>query len=113
MRIPPVLFLAISILALPVSGQAQGVEPGAVVTPKADLTLRDAPPGGLIGLKGDAIGSVTPTMTFKVIDKRTISTILGGENWLKVQGVDDASKQGWVFGGTKSEPIANINVKAR
>lgn len=109
MRAP---FLALAVMAIVCSSvYAQDVSPGAVISPKGDLPLRDAPPGGLIGLKGDTIGKVTPQTTYKVIDKKSISTIFGGENWLKVQRVDDASAQGWVFTGTKGDPSANVTVK--
>jgi hypothetical protein len=112
MRAPSVLLVAISVIFLAAPAQAQDVGPGAIISPKADLPLRNAPPGGLIGLKGDTIGQASPANSFRVIDKKTISTVLGGENWLKLQRVDDASKQGWVFSGTKADPVANIHVKS-
>jgi hypothetical protein len=113
MRTLCILLLIAVTVFLTSFAQAQDVVPGAIITPKGDLPLRDAAPGGLIGLKGDAIGSVTPQVEYKVIDKKSISTIFGGENWLKVQKIDDASKQGWVFTGTKSNPTANISVKVQ
>jgi hypothetical protein len=82
-----------------------------LITSKANLPLRDAPPGGVIGLKGDTIGQATPATTYRVIDTKTISTVLGGENWLKVQRVDDPAKQGWLFSGTKADPVANVTVR--
>jgi hypothetical protein len=114
MRSPlTLLSTLIVLLVLLNQSRAQQVEPGAVVTPKSALTLRAAPPGGFIGLKGDTIGTVTPNETYKVLEKKSISTVLGGENWLKLQSVNDASKQGWVFTGTREAPTANVTINSR
>ena len=108
-----IILFAAAVFLIPADGRAQDVTPGTIVTPKGDLTLRDAPPGGLIGLKGDAIGNVTPSTNYKVIEQKSISTILGGENWIKLQPVGDPSKSGWVFSGTKSSPAANVQIKSQ
>ncbi|HLH94123.1 MAG TPA: hypothetical protein VKW08_03305 [Xanthobacteraceae bacterium] len=113
MRSTCMLSLVALTLAAAIPSRAQQADIGAVVTPKGTLPLRTAPPGGLIGLSGDAIGSVAPDQSYKVLDKKSISTILGGENWLKVQSVTDASKQGWVFTGTKDSPTANVTINAQ
>jgi hypothetical protein len=112
MRSPLALLLTLTVLlVVPSQSHAQQVNPGAVVTPKGTLALHAAPPGGVIGLKGDEIGKVQPNEAYRVLDKKSISTVLGGENWLKLQSVNDASKQGWVFTGTKDAPTANVTIK--
>ena len=111
MRFSANMLLLSAALVMPgTPAHSQNVELGAIVTPKAQLQLRDAPPSGFIGLKGDPIGTASPSTNYKVIDKHSISTIFGGENWLKVQSTDK-TQEGWVFSGTKNEPSANVKIK--
>jgi hypothetical protein len=102
------LLVVAATFAVATSSYAQQPELGAVVKPKGDLPLRDAPPSGFLGLKGDVIGTATPDKTYKVIDAKSISTFFGGENWIKLQNMADQTKVGWVYSGTKDVPDANI-----
>jgi hypothetical protein len=114
MRSPIALLLTLIVMVVLLNqSHAQQAHPGAMVTPKGTLSLRAAPPGGFIGLKGDAIGTVKPDETYRVLDKKSIPTIFGGQNWLKLQSVKDASKQGWVFTGTSDVPTANVTINAQ
>jgi hypothetical protein len=113
MRSACTLPLAVLIIVAATPSLAQQAQIGAVVTPKGALQLRAAPPGGLIGLTGQVVGTMEPSQSYKVLDKRSISTVLGGENWLRVQSVTDASKQGWVFTGNNNSPTANVTINSQ
>jgi hypothetical protein len=89
------------------TGASLAQSPGDIVSPKAPLPLRDAPPDSLIGLKGDTIGTVEPSSQYKVIDQRNFSTVFGGQKWLKVESVN-SDKTGWVYSGTPGGREQNL-----
>ena len=93
------------------SAAAQDLSGTWLIKPKGDLTLHRAPPGGITGLAGSDIGKITPDKSYKVLNEKSISTILGGEKWLEVQSIDDPSKRGWVYTGSKSDPNANVEIR--
>jgi hypothetical protein len=64
----------------------------------------------LFGSKGEQIGVVTPKNTYEIIDQRVVPTITGSENWSRVREIEnpskgkkmeDSSKDGWIFSGSK------------
>jgi hypothetical protein len=110
MRISLAIWTLMAVAASSISSPA--AEMGDLITPKGHLTLREAPPGGFLGLKGEAVGTITPDKSYKVLDKKSFSTIFGGEQWLKVQAVEDSAKQGWIYTGPKNDPNANVHVTA-
>ena len=79
-----------------------------VVTPKADLPLRDAPPG-VFQSKGDQIGTVRQDQELTIIEQRTVPTITGSENWIKVKPNEGIGKSGWIYSGSGKDPNANVS----
>lgn len=77
-----------------------------VVTPRADLPIRESPPGTFFEGKGAQIGTANPGDEYRVLEKRDVPTIVGVEKWLKVAPLDDPAKSGWAYGGTGSETKA-------
>ncbi len=106
-------FALIVLLAFPAICLAQEIKPGATITPKGNLPLRSAPPGGLIGLKGDEIGTATPSVQFKVLETKDISTVAGGQKWIKVQQMNNTANVGWIFTGPSEKPDSNITMLSR
>ena len=83
------------------------------VTPKADLPLRESPPG-LFQSKGALVGTAASTETYRVLDERRVPTIVGSERWLKVGPADSSEaglKEGWIYSGPSSDPTANVMMK--
>jgi hypothetical protein len=99
---------AVGLIALS-SVAAQDLQ-GSLIKPKGDLPLLQAPPGGFTGFAGGAVGKATPDKSYRVLNEKNISTVFGGEKWLEIQGIDDPSKRGWVYTGSKSDPNANVEV---
>jgi hypothetical protein len=70
-----------------------------VVMPNNELPLRAGPPGTFFKGKGDRIGTVSPKEHYRVLERKSIPTVVGTEQWLRVQSVDDPNKQGWIYAG--------------
>jgi hypothetical protein len=82
---------------------------GEVVAPKGDLTLRAEPPGTFFQAKGAAVGTVSPSESYRVLEERTVPTILGTEQWLKVQSTKEPSREGWIYNGDGTRAI-NVQI---
>jgi len=91
-------------------GLAEEVTPGSFIQPKGALPLRGTPPSGLTGDKGVSIGTATADAKYQVLERKTFSTVSGGETWLHVQDVNNPKNAGWIFSGTKDQPFANVTV---
>lgn len=102
-------------LMLAAAGTACGAEivPGSTIKPKAALPLREAPPSGLVGAKGETIGTVRPDTEYKVLEQKTFSTLLGSENWLRIQETTNPAHAGWIYSGTKEQPFGNVTAVVR
>lgn len=87
---------------------AHGQETGTTIRPKGDLPLRSAPPGAFFQDKGAQLGTAKPDEIYRVIDSKRVPTLFGSESWVKVQAIREPDKSGWIFGGSSSDPIANI-----
>jgi hypothetical protein len=72
---------------------------GDMVAPNNELPLRTNPPGTFFQGKGDRIGTVSPRERYWVLERKSVPTVGGTEEWLRVQGVDDPNKQGWIYAG--------------
>lgn len=70
-----------------------------LVRPNGPLPLREAPPGGFFQGRGQSVGNAMPNDKFLVLEKRTVPTIAGKENWWRVKSVEGPAKEGWVFSG--------------
>lgn len=81
-----------------------------IVAPRADLPLRDSPPG-LFQSKGDQIGTVSADQDLRVIEQRTVPTITGSENWIKVAPMEGDGARGWIYSGPSRSPDANVAPK--
>lgn len=99
-------------LALCVHGFAQDIAPGKIIQPKAALPLRTAPPSGLFGVTGNDIGVASPSTQYQVLEQKTFSTVTGGETWLRIKA-PDSRVTGWIYSGSKAEPLANVNQLSR
>ena len=86
--------LTIAILVLTTYAMAQDV-----VVPKGQLPLRQTPPGTFFQGKGDQVGTVLPRESYRVLERKAVPTIAGTEQWLKVQSVENPTKQGWIYAG--------------
>jgi hypothetical protein len=75
-----------------------------VVVPNAPLPLRATPPGTFFQGKGDQIGDASPSEQYRVLERTSVPTIFGDEQWLRVQSVVDPRKYGWIYGGTSAQP---------
>jgi hypothetical protein len=84
-------------------GFAAELKQGDLVKPVGALPLRAAPPDALIGLKGDEVGTADPTKEYRVLDKRTIKTLFGQQDWMLIQGTAE-DKKGWVYSGDATGP---------
>lgn len=82
---------------------------GEVVAPKADLTLRSQPPGIFFQSKGEQIGTAQAAETYRVLEQRAVPTLVGRQNWLKVQSTDKPDLEGWIYNGS-SGTTANVSV---
>lgn len=91
------------------SGSSTGPFAGAIVAPKATLSVRSDPPGTFFQGKGDVIGMAPQGSTLRVLEEKTIPTITGQENWLRVQSTEQPSREGWIYNGTGSTP-QNVGV---
>jgi hypothetical protein len=96
------------VVLVPAASLAQEIAPGAIIRPKGELPMRDTPPGGLLGLKGNEVGVARQGTEYKVLEQRSITTVLGGQKWLKVQEVNDQRKQGWIFSGPQDASVSNV-----
>jgi hypothetical protein len=83
-------------------------EVGDLVRPKGDLPLREAPPG-LFLEKGAQVGVAVPSEYYRIVERKSVPTLLGLESWKKVQAAGDPKKSGWIFTGPSSNPSANIS----
>jgi hypothetical protein len=86
-------------VAIVMSTAAQATA-GAVVAPKSDLPLRSSPPGTFFKGKGDKVGNTSPRERYRVLEKRSVPTVTGREEWLRVESIDDPGKGGWIYGGS-------------
>jgi len=101
-----VILLALSICCEPTASSfAQGL--GDVVSPRGQLPLREAPPDAFTGVKGDSIGTVEPNKGYRIIDQKNISTIFGGERWLRLEDITSAQK-GWIYSGPSNSKEQNV-----
>ncbi len=75
-----------------------------LVAPKAQLPLRAQPPGTFFQGKGAQIGEARPNERYRILDRKTVPTIVGAEQWLRVQSATDPNKSGWIYGGSATEP---------
>ena len=103
----PSIALTLMLCAITVQ-PARAEDVGALVRPKAELPLREAPPG-LFVEKGTQLGFAVPSESYRIMEKKSVPTLLGVENWTKVQAISDPSKFGWIFAGPSSNPSANIS----
>ena len=81
---------------------ADTVAVGQVMKATADLTLRSAPPSGILNTSGDAIGVVKQGSSVVVMDKKTVGNLFGSYKYYKVQVKDSSGKTtatGWTYGG--------------
>ena len=78
------------------------------VAPTAQMPLRAAPPGTFFTGKGKKIGEVLPTEQYRVLERRSVPTIMGVEQWIRVQKTTDPSKQGWVYSGKQDSPHSSF-----
>jgi hypothetical protein len=85
---------------------AQAADAQGVVTPSAELPIRESPPGTFFQGKGSQIGVATPGDEYRVLDERSVPTLTGVEKWLKVEPLGDPSKAGWAYDGTGSRERA-------
>jgi hypothetical protein len=87
-------------------------DPGAVVSPNGDLPLRANPPGFFSG-KGEVIGTIEPADNLIVLEQRTVPSIFGNQQWLKVQPVQPTpdSNAGWVYSGPANQ-MQNFTVQS-
>jgi hypothetical protein len=81
---------------------------GAIVTPVADLPLRNAPPGSFFQGKGVEIGTIRPGEQFRVLRQTAVSTLAGSQDWIEVQSVANPAIVGWVFVGASGAPAPNV-----
>lgn len=104
------LFLGAALIIWPQASLAQSsgaIAIGSVVQPIALLPLRDAPPEGLLGAKGETVGEASPDHSYRVLNEKTINTVLSRQTWLYVQ--DITSRQtGWVYSGSDDRPFQNV-----
>lgn len=115
----------ISLLALvsmiPFGARAQ-VKLGGEAAPvkmkaTADLTLRKAPPSGLLNASGDVLGTVNKGDTVTVTGQKTVQNLFGKYTWAEVQVLDPATHKtkasGWVYEGDSNNmyltKVNNIN----
>jgi hypothetical protein len=110
------LLILVSALAVALSVYAQdriSPNPGAVVAPNGDLPLRANPPGFFSG-KGEVIGTIQPSDNFIVLEQRTVPSIFGNQQWLKVQPVQPTpdSNAGWVYSGPVDQ-MQNFTVQSQ
>ncbi|HEV2896462.1 MAG TPA: hypothetical protein VGX71_01230 [Pseudaminobacter sp.] len=107
------ILVSVSAFASIVSAQDRvPPNPGAVVSPNGDLPLRANPPGFFSG-KGEVIGTIQPTDNFIVLEQRTVPSIFGNQQWLRVQPVQPApdSNAGWVYSGP-ADQMQNFTVQS-
>jgi hypothetical protein len=91
------ILLAVPFLILaPVQGALAGDLP-TEVTPNTTVTIRESPPGFFRGA-GGAVGTATPGETFQVLERKTIPTVIGIDEWLRVQNSARPSERGWING---------------
>ena len=99
--------IAVAVTALLlIGGSALGQKS---VRPRADLPLREAPPG-IFQSKGDRIGTAKEGEDYHVIEQTTVPTITGAERWLRVVPADSSSapESGWIYSGPSGNPDANV-----
>jgi hypothetical protein len=81
---------------------------GAIVTPAAELPLRDSPPGSFFQGKGAEVGIIKPGEQYRVLRQTTVSTLAGRQDWIEVQSVANPAITGWVFVGVAGAPTPNV-----
>ena len=81
---------------------------GSTVTPVVALPLRTSPPGTFFQSKGDQIGVASPNVGYRVLDETAVPTVLGTEQWLKVQKLSDPSTTGWIYSGAPDSIQSNV-----
>jgi|SRR5262245_140322 len=109
MRCPCLLSLALILtLFAPVTAVAQKTpRAGDRISSRGDLTLREAPPEGFFGLRGEKIGTVIPSEEFLVLDRREVPSISGGQEWLQIES-SDGVKKGWIYSGPSGSATSNV-----
>lgn len=70
----------------------------AIVRPQGELPLRSAPPGFFTG-KGAQIGTVEPDNNYVILERKSVPSVFGNEEWIKLQAVTPDGSAGWVLGG--------------
>lgn len=67
--------------------------------PAGGMVLRTAPPGFFSG-KGDPIGTLQSGQYLQIIETKSVQSINGTQNWLKViQRSPNSNLTGWVYSG--------------
>lgn len=77
---------------------ADKIAPSDFVQPKGQLPLRETPPGWF-QFKGDKIGTVDPSNRYIVLEEKTVPSIFGAEQWIKLQSIASETPAGWVYSG--------------
>jgi len=111
MRFSSAAFLALLISSSPCA--AIDITAGSTVKVLTALPLRTEPPGGLFGFKGTRIGEVAANGIYKVLETKSITTVGGGEEWIKVQDPANQNKAGWIYYGQKNALTGNAVVIGR
>jgi hypothetical protein len=89
---------ALVIIGLLISLAAE-VRAQDVVVPNGQLPLRASPPGTFFQGKGDQIGTVSPREPYRVLERKSVPTVAGAEQWIRVQGMNDPKTEGWIYAG--------------
>ncbi len=100
--------LVVMVCAVVFDSASQGVSvtaPAVKFEATSNLTLRDAPPKTWFLIKGEKIGVINAGDQVMATDHKTVKTLYGNYEWLKVQKIDPQTKQptatGWVYAGEK------------
>lgn len=100
-RLSRVIVLTILFHAFSNVGLLYAENGALIVSPNGELPLRDSPPGFFSG-KGEQIGVIRPGQEYIVLEKKTVPSIFGNEEWLRIQALPgtDGGQSGWTFSGT-------------
>jgi hypothetical protein len=81
---------------------------GQVITPSSEaLAIRNAPPGFFQG-SGTAIGEARKGEKFRILERKSIPTVVGRDEWLRVQNVADPRETGWITGASARANRPNV-----
>ena len=81
-----------------------------IVTADVEAPLRESPPGTFFQGKGQQIGTVVPGEQYRVLEQSEVPTIVGLQNWLKVEPTTEPGNSGWVYGGAFDDDRGNATV---